>query len=104
MSLATVLHTDVSSTNANAGIYARPMMTGPKQVPEARIAQAIQLDDEIASLQFSGAKGLSTRARVRFLGHPPDVIFSSSILGRAFGKDGTPLASWRAKRSRWDCG
>lgn len=28
MSFVTVRHTDVSSTNANAGIYARPMMTG----------------------------------------------------------------------------
>ncbi len=57
-----------------------------------RIAQVIKLDDEVASLQvFSGAKGLSTRARVRFLGHPPDVVFSSNILGRDFGGDGAPL-------------
>ena len=59
-----------------------------------RIAQVIKLDDEVASLQvFSGAKGLSTRARVRFLGHPPDVVFSSNILGRIFGGDGAPLDS-----------
>ena len=57
-----------------------------------RIAQVIKLDDEVASLQvFSGAKGFSTRARVRFLGHPPDVVFSSNILGRDFGGDGAPL-------------
>jgi V/A-type H+-transporting ATPase subunit B len=51
-----------------------------------RIAQVIKLDAEGASLQvFSGAKGLTTRAKVRFLDHPPDVAFSPNILGRVFG-------------------
>ena len=57
-----------------------------------RIAQVVKLDDEVASLQvFSGTQGVTTRAKIRFLGHPPDVAFSSNILGRAFGGDGTPL-------------
>ncbi len=57
-----------------------------------RIAQVVKLDDGVASLQvFAGAKGLTTRAKVRFLGHPPDVAFSSNILGRVFGGDGAPL-------------
>ncbi len=57
-----------------------------------RVAQVVKLDDEVASLQvFSGAQGLTTRAKVRFLGHPPDVAFSSNILGRVFGGDGAPL-------------
>jgi V/A-type H+-transporting ATPase subunit B len=54
-----------------------------------RIAQVIKLDGEAASLQvFSGTKGLTTRAKVRFLGHPPDIAFSQNILGRIFGGDG----------------
>jgi V/A-type H+-transporting ATPase subunit B len=69
-----------------------------------RIAQVVKLDDEVASLQvFSGAKGLTTRAKVRFLGHPPDVAFSSNILGRVFSGDGAHLdrhriAGWRKLR------
>ena len=57
-----------------------------------RIAQVVKLDDEVASLQVSlGTQGITTRAKICFLGHPPDVAFSSNILGRAFGGDGTPL-------------
>jgi V/A-type H+-transporting ATPase subunit B len=57
-----------------------------------RIAQVVKLDQEAASLQvFSGATGLTTRAKVRFLGHPPDVVFSPNILGRVFGSNGIPL-------------
>ena len=56
------------------------------------IAQVVKLDGEAASLQvFSGAKGLTTRAKVRFLGHPPDVAFSPNVLGRVFGGDGVPI-------------
>jgi vacuolar-type H+-ATPase subunit B/Vma2 len=48
-----------------------------------RLAQVVKLDLQEASLQvFSGSKGISTRATVRFLGHPPDVAFSANILGR----------------------
>jgi hypothetical protein len=37
-----------------------------------RIAQVVKLDEDAASLQvFAGAKGLTTSAKVRFLGHPP---------------------------------
>jgi len=57
-----------------------------------RIAQVVKLDDGVASLQiFSGAQGLTTRAKIRFLGHPPDVAFSPNILGRVFGGEGAPL-------------
>jgi len=56
-----------------------------------RIAQVVKLDEGVASLQiFSGTKGVSTRARVRFLGHPPDVVFSPNILGRVFTGTGRP--------------
>ena len=57
-----------------------------------RLAQVVKLDGEEASLQvFAGSKGISTRAKVRFLGHPPDVAFSQNILGRIFGGEGTPI-------------
>lgn len=57
-----------------------------------RLAQVVKLDGDEASLQvFSGAKGISTRATVRFLGHPPQVAFSDNILGRVFGGEGTPI-------------
>ena len=60
------------------------------------LAQVIQLDrDEVALQVFTGGRGLSTKARVRFLGHPMQVAYSSNILGRIFSgsgevKDGGP--------------
>ncbi len=50
------------------------------------------LDRNIASLQvFAGGKGLSTEARVSFLGHPFEVTYSNNILGRIFGGSGQPV-------------
>ena len=41
------------------------------------LARVTRLDRDLASLQvFSGTKGLSNRASVRFLGHPMRVTFS----------------------------
>ena len=40
---------------------------------------------------FAGVDGLSTRSRVRFLGHPPEAVFSPSVLGRVFAGDGRVL-------------
>ncbi|MDH3241947.1 MAG: V-type ATP synthase subunit B [Alphaproteobacteria bacterium] len=49
----------------------------------ASLAQVLKIEDECVSLQvFSGTKGFSTRAEVQFLGHPPQVISSSNMLGR----------------------
>ena len=57
-----------------------------------RLAQVIRLDEGIASLQiFAGAKGLSTRSKVRFLGRAPDVVYSPNILGRVFDGTGRPI-------------
>lgn len=57
-----------------------------------RLAQVVKLDEGEASLQiFPGTRGLSTRARARFLGHPPRVPFSPNILGRVFAGDGRPV-------------
>jgi V/A-type H+-transporting ATPase subunit B len=47
------------------------------------LAQVVELQGDAVSLQvFAGGKGLSTEARVRFLGHPFRVPFSDNILGR----------------------
>jgi len=54
--------------------------------------QVVKLDEDAASLQvFTGAKGLTTSAKVRFRGHPPDVVYSNNILGRVFGSHGAPM-------------
>ena len=56
------------------------------------LAQVIELERDTVSLQvFSGGKGLSTRAKVRFLGHPMQVTYSPNILGRVFRGSGVPL-------------
>ncbi len=53
------------------------------------LAQVIQTDGDQVSLQvFAGGKGLSTRARVRFLGHPMQVSYSPNILGRVINGAG----------------
>ncbi|MCG6881364.1 MAG: V-type ATP synthase subunit B [Deltaproteobacteria bacterium] len=59
---------------------------------ETSQAKVVALDGDIVSLQvFAGGKGLSTRAVVRFLGHPPNVIYSDNILGRIFKGSGEPF-------------
>ena len=56
------------------------------------LAQVIGLNHDEVSLQvFSGGKGLSTDARVQFLGHASQVIYSQNILGRIFDGAGTPI-------------
>lgn len=55
-------------------------------------ARVVGLDRDVASLQvFAGGKGLSTRAKVRFLGHPLQVTYSDNILGRVFNGAGVPI-------------
>lgn len=56
------------------------------------LGQVIELERDVVSLQvFTGGKGLSTRAKVRFLGHPMRVTYSPSILGRVFCGSGEPM-------------
>jgi len=56
------------------------------------LGQVIELDRDVVSLQvFSGGKGLSTRAKVRFLGHSMRVTCSPGILGRVFRGSGEPM-------------
>lgn len=55
-------------------------------------ARVVELDQDVASLQvFTGGKGLSTSAQVRFLGHPQQADYSDAILGRIFGGSGEPI-------------
>ena len=56
------------------------------------LAQVIQLEGDEVSLQvFTGGRGVSTEATVRFLGHPMQVTYSPNILGRVFRGSGDPL-------------
>jgi len=59
---------------------------------DSSLAKVVQLDGDNVSLQvFTGGKGLSTEAGVRFLGHPQRVTYSANILGRVFGGSGEPI-------------
>ncbi len=59
---------------------------------ESSLAQVIRIDRDKVSLQvFAGAKGLSTHAKVRFLGHPMMVPFADQMLGRVFNGSGQPI-------------
>jgi len=59
---------------------------------ERSLAKVVDLDRDVVSLQvFSGGKGLSTDAKVNFLGRPLDVIYSDNILGRIFRGSGEPI-------------
>ncbi|SDG44805.1 V/A-type H+-transporting ATPase subunit B [Limimonas halophila] len=53
------------------------------------LAQVLKIDGERVSLQvFAGTKGISTRTKVRFLGHGPRAICSENVLGRIFAGTG----------------
>lgn len=59
---------------------------------EQSLAQTVEVQGDEASLQvFAGGKGLSTAAKVRFLGHPMRVAYSPNILGRIFNGSGEPI-------------
>ncbi len=55
------------------------------------LGQVIRVEDDKVSLQvFAGTQGVSTNAKVRFLGHPMQVPFSEDLLGRVFDGSGNP--------------
>jgi len=59
---------------------------------EASYARVIELNRDLATLQvFAGGRGMSTRASVRFLGHPLRATYSHNILGRIFRGSGDPM-------------
>ena len=56
------------------------------------LAQIIKLSDDLVSLQaFSGTKGLSNNASIRFLGETMQAIYSDNIYGRIFNGSGVPI-------------
>lgn len=56
----------------------------------ASLAQIINLDENIATLQvYGGTKGISTDSSVSFLGHSMKTIYSNNILGRVFRGNGS---------------
>ncbi|MDD1633681.1 MAG: V-type ATP synthase subunit B, partial [Methylococcaceae bacterium] len=56
------------------------------------LAKVVNLDRDIVSLQvFAGGKGLSTDAKVIFLGRALEVIYSDNILGRIFRGSGEAI-------------
>ena len=57
----------------------------------ASLAEVIRLSGDLASLQvFAGGRGISTGDTIEFLGHPMEISFSDSILGRVFNGSGAP--------------
>jgi len=55
------------------------------------LAQVIRLDRDLVTLQvFAGSRGISTDARVRFLGRRMQISFSDSLMGRVFTGSGEP--------------
>ena len=59
---------------------------------ESSVGVVVELDGELASLQvFGGGIGISSEARVRFLGHALRATCSKNILGRTFRGTGEPI-------------
>ncbi|MFA4837273.1 MAG: V-type ATP synthase subunit B [Dehalococcoidia bacterium] len=55
------------------------------------MAQVIHIEADHVSLQvFGGTQGISTSDRIRFLGHPMQVPYSTELLGRIFNGSGRP--------------
>jgi V/A-type H+/Na+-transporting ATPase subunit B len=56
------------------------------------MAQVIHIQQDRVALQvFTGTKGMSTEAKVSFLGMPMQATYSPNILGRVFGGAGQPM-------------
>jgi V/A-type H+-transporting ATPase subunit B len=59
---------------------------------ETSLAQVTEIrQDQVALQVFAGGTGLSSRSKVRFLGHSANVTFSQNILGRIFNGVGEPI-------------
>jgi V/A-type H+-transporting ATPase subunit B len=55
------------------------------------LAQVIRIEGGRVDLQvFAGSRGIATNAQVQFLGHPMQIPFSESLLGRVFNGSGQP--------------
>ena len=78
----------VTVTAGGVGYDELAVVTGPSR---SSLAQVIRLEGDQVSLQvFAGTQGVSTGDRIRFLGRPMQVPFSSDLLGRIFDGAGRP--------------
>ncbi|MBE0434536.1 MAG: V-type ATP synthase subunit B [Methylomicrobium sp.] len=89
-----IITVNVDSTFANQEITTR--FGDLAEVEDANgsesLAQVIKIDGNKVSLQvFSGTRGISTAASVRFLGHSMRVTYSANILGRIFNGTGEAM-------------
>jgi len=56
------------------------------------LGQVIRISGDVVTVQvFGGTKGLSTDDKVLFLGHPMQVKYGPSMLGRIFNGGGSPI-------------
>ena len=77
----------LSATGVGLGELAEIQSPGRKT-----LGQVIRIAGDMVTLQvFGGTKGLSTNDRVRFLGHPMQVRYGESMLGRIFNGSGVPI-------------
>jgi V/A-type H+-transporting ATPase subunit B len=59
---------------------------------KSTLGQVIRISQQNVTLQvFGGTKGISTSDKVRFLGHPMQVKYGESMLGRIFNGSGVPI-------------
>jgi V/A-type H+/Na+-transporting ATPase subunit B len=59
---------------------------------KSTLGQVIRISQLNVTLQvFGGTKGISTSDKVRFLGHPMQVKYGESMLGRIFNGSGVPI-------------
>ncbi|MBN2172341.1 MAG: V-type ATP synthase subunit B [Candidatus Krumholzibacteriota bacterium] len=77
----------LSASGVGLGELAEIQLPGRKT-----LGQVIRIAGNMVTLQvFGGTKGLSTNDRVRFLGHPMQVKYGESMLGRIFNGSGAPI-------------
>ncbi|MGF1563590.1 MAG: V-type ATP synthase subunit B, partial [Geminicoccaceae bacterium] len=87
---------DILSIRVPAGQAVRPRFNDLAFVERAEgegtLARIIRIEGEVIALQlFAGARGVTTDAKVRFLGQPMQAPYSANILGRIFAGDGRPI-------------
>ncbi|ADK84815.1 H+transporting two-sector ATPase alpha/beta subunit central region [Desulfarculus baarsii DSM 2075] len=59
---------------------------------QSTLGQVIRVNQENVTIQvFGGTKGISTSDQVRFLGHPMQVKYGPSLMGRIFNGSGVPI-------------
>ena len=86
----TLIQGDIIAVPAT-GIHYGELAT-VKSKRKTSLAQVIRLrGDEVFLQVFEGSRGIATGDQVRFLGHPMQVAFGDSLLGRIFNGSGDPI-------------